>query len=264
MRLADLAGIGGDSRVTGFAIDHRKVAPGTVFGAFRGTVFNGEDFIPGAVAAGAVAVVARPQVAVEGAAHLAADEPRREFARLAAKFFRPFPGTVVAVTGTNGKTSNVELTRQLWRMAGHHAASIGTLGVATADDRVTTGLTTPDIVTFLSNMAGLAREGVSHAAFEASSHGLAQYRTEGLPVRAAAFTNFSRDHLDYHVTMDAYFEAKMRLFSEVVEPDGTAIVWTDDPKSDEVARRCRDRGLAVMTVGRRGETLKLVSREASQ
>jgi UDP-N-acetylmuramoyl-L-alanyl-D-glutamate--2,6-diaminopimelate ligase len=264
MRLADLAGIGGDSRVTGFAIDHRKVAPGTVFGAFRGTRFNGEDFIAQAVSAGAVAVVARPEVPVEGAAHVAAEEPRREFARLAAKFFRPFPETMVAVTGTNGKTSSVELTRQLWRMAGHHAASIGTLGVTTADDRATTALTTPDIVTFLANMAGLAREGVTHAAFEASSHGLAQYRTEGLPVRAGAFTNFSRDHLDYHETMHAYFEAKMRLFSEVVEPDGAAVIWMDDPKSDEVLRRAEARGLRRLTVGTRGETLKLVERAPTQ
>jgi UDP-N-acetylmuramoyl-L-alanyl-D-glutamate--2,6-diaminopimelate ligase len=264
VRLADLAGIGGDSRVTGFAIDHRKVAPGTVFGAFRGSVFNGEDFIPQAVSAGAVAVVARPDVPVEGAAHVAAQEPRREFARLAAKFFRPFPETVVAVTGTNGKTSSVELTRQLWRMAGHHAASIGTLGVTTADDRTTTGLTTPDIVTFLSNMAGLAREGVTHAAFEASSHGLSQYRTEGLPVRAGAFTNFSRDHLDYHETMEAYFEAKMRLFSEVVEADGAAVVWTDDGKSGEVIRRVDARGLRRLTVGARGETLRLAGRAPTQ
>ena len=263
MRLADLAGIGGDSRVTGFAIDHRKVAPGTVFGAFRGSVFNGEDFIPQAVRAGAIAVVARPGVVVEGAAHLAAEEPRREFARLAAKFFQPFPETVVAVTGTNGKTSSVELTRQLWRMAGHHAASIGTLGVTTADDRTVTGLTTPDIVTFLANMAGLAREGVTHAAFEASSHGLAQYRTEGLPVTAAAFTNFSRDHLDYHATMDDYFAAKMRLFDEVLGEGGTAVVWMDDPKSAEVLERCATRGLRVITVGEAGETLKLLKRETT-
>jgi UDP-N-acetylmuramoyl-L-alanyl-D-glutamate--2,6-diaminopimelate ligase len=264
MRLRELAGIDSDSRVTGFAIDHRKVAPGTVFGAFRGTMFNGEDFIPAAIEAGAVAVVTRPQVAVAGAHRIAAEEPRREFARLAARFFAPFPATVVAVTGTNGKTSNVELTRQLWRMAGFHAASIGTLGVTTADDSTTTGLTTPDIVTFLSNMAGLAREGVTHAAFEASSHGLAQYRTEGLPVRAAAFTNFSRDHLDYHVTMEAYFEAKMRLFSEVLEADGTAVIWTDDPKSDEVLRRVDARGVRRLTVGRRGESLKLVDRIPTQ
>jgi UDP-N-acetylmuramoyl-L-alanyl-D-glutamate--2,6-diaminopimelate ligase len=264
MRLGALIGGGSDSPVTGFAIDHRKVAPGTVFGAFRGTRFNGEDFIPQAVDAGAVAVVARPEAPVEGAAHVSAEEPRREFARLAAKFFAPFPETVVAVTGTNGKTSNVELTRQLWRMSGHHAASIGTLGVTTADDRAATGLTTPDIVTFLSNMAGLAREGVTHAAFEASSHGLAQFRTEGLPVKAAAFTNFSRDHLDYHGTMNAYFEAKMRLFDEVVEADGAAVVWTDDPRSEEVLKRVAERGLRALTVGARGATLKLIGREPTQ
>jgi UDP-N-acetylmuramoyl-L-alanyl-D-glutamate--2,6-diaminopimelate ligase len=264
MRLGALIGGEDDSAVTGFAIDHRKVAPGTVFGAFRGTRFNGEDFIPAAVTAGAVAVVARTDAIVEGAPHVRADEPRREFARLAAMFFKPFPETVVAVTGTNGKTSNVELTRQLWRMSGHHAASIGTLGVTTGDDQVKTGLTTPDIVTFLSNMAGLAREGVTHAAFEASSHGLDQYRTEGLPVSTAAFTNFTRDHLDYHLTMEAYFEAKMRLFSEVLEPDGTAVIWADDPKSPEVAQRCAARGIRTLTVGRKGEALRLLDRSPSQ
>ena len=129
--------------------------------------------------------------------------------------YGPYPETVVAVTGTNGKTSTVEMTRQLWRMAGHRSASIGTLGVTTSDDQVKTGLTTPDIVTFLNNMAGLKRMGISHVAYEASSHGLDQHRAEGVPLKAAAFTNFSRDHLDYHPTMDAYFEAKMRLFDEL-------------------------------------------------
>jgi len=255
---------GVDTRVTGFAIDSRKVAPGTVFGAFRGTQVNGEDYIANAVAAGAVAVFARPEAVVEGAVHVADAEPRRAFARAAAKFFAPFPDTVVAVTGTNGKTSTVELTRQLWRMAGHHAASIGTLGVTTADDSVSTGLTTPDIVTFLSNMAGLRREGVTHAAFEASSHGLSQFRTEGLPVHAAAFTNLSRDHLDYHGTMEAYLEAKLRLFSEVVEPDGTAVVWMDDPASTRVAEIAVERGLRLITLGQKGESLKIVGRQPTQ
>ncbi|QYU66378.1 hypothetical protein J4558_15475 [Leptolyngbya sp. 15MV] len=192
----------GGGEVTGFAIDHRKVAPGTVFGAFQGASVNGEDFIPAAIAAGAIAVVARPEARVEGALHVADPVPRRAFAHLAARFFRPVPATIVAVTGTNGKTSTVEMTRQLWRMAGERAASIGTLGVTTPDESVSTGLTTPDIVTFLGNMAGLAREGVTHVAYEASSHGLSQYRNEGVPVVAAAFTNFSRDHLDYHADMD--------------------------------------------------------------
>ena len=263
MRLGELVEGGGDARVTGFAIDHRKVAPGTVFGAFRGARFDGEDFAGDAVRAGAVAVVARPEAAVAGARLIGSPEPRRTFAALAAKFFAPFPDTCVAVTGTNGKTSTVELARQLWRLAGHRSASVGTLGITTADDRATTGLTTPDVVTFLSNMAGLAREGVTHAAFEASSHGLDQYRTEGVRVRAAAFTNLSRDHLDYHGDMDAYFDAKMRLFREVVEDGGTAVVWTDDPRSEKVVAAARARGLRVMTVGARGETLRLVGREST-
>lgn len=261
MRLDQLTGQTVKGDVTGFAIDHRKVARGTVFGAFRGSRFNGEDFISDAVAAGAVAVVARPEASVAGAAHIADAEPRRAFARLAAKFFAPFPETTVAVTGTNGKTSTVELTRQLWRMAGHHAASIGTLGVTTADEQVSTGLTTPDIVTFLSNMAGLAREGVTHAAFEASSHGLSQYRTEGLPARAGAFTNLSRDHLDYHGTMEAYLEAKLRLFTEVVDDDGAAVVWMDDPAAARVAELAAERGLKLLTVGTKGETIRLVKSE---
>ena len=264
MRLGQLTNTDSAAEVTGFAIDHRKVARGTVFGAFKGSRFNGEDFIADAIGAGAVAVVARPEATVQGALHIADAEPRRAFARLAAKFFAPFPETVVAVTGTNGKTSTVELTRQLWRMAGHHAASIGTLGVTTADDQVSTGLTTPDIVTFLSNMAGLAREGVTHAAFEASSHGLSQYRTEGLPVRAGAFTNLSRDHLDYHGTMEAYLEAKLRLFTEVIDEDGAAVVWMDDAASARVAELASERGLRLLTVGTKSETLKLVKREPTQ
>lgn len=264
MRLGQIAGgVAGDAQnsvVTGFAIDHRKVAPGTVFGAFEGARFNGEDFIPDAIGAGAIAIVARPGLDVKGAAYLIDDRPRRLFAQLAAKFFAPFPKMVVAVTGTNGKTSTVELTRQMWRMMGEKAASIGTLGVTTSVDQVSTGLTTPDIVTFLSNMAGLSREGITHAAFEASSHGLAQFRTEGLPVRAGAFTNLSRDHLDYHGDMDSYFEAKMRLFDEVVEPGGAAVIWADDPRSSEVIARAAARNLAILTIGQQGETLKLVSR----
>lgn len=261
MRLTDLIpGATRDDRITGFAIDHRKVAPGTVFGAFRGSRFNGEDYIPQAVEAGAVAIVSAPGVTVEGAAHIADEEPRRLFARLAARFFAPFPDTTVAVTGTNGKTSTVELTRQLWRMAGFHAASIGTLGVTTADDQVSTGLTTPDIVTFLSNMAGLRKEGVTHAAFEASSHGLSQYRTEGLPVRAVAFTNLSRDHLDYHGTMEAYFAAKLRLFDEVVDADGAAVVWADDAYSAGVIDAVKARGVRAISVGNAGETIRLLDR----
>ena len=274
MRLGDLVGIVSDSEptglvgaegqiVTGFALDHRQVAAGNVFGAFRGSRVNGEEFIAEAVARGAVAIVARPEAPVAGAVHLAEAEPRKKFAELAARFFAPFPEIVVAVTGTNGKTSTVEMTRQLWRMAGHRSASVGTLGVTTADDQVKTGLTSPDIVTFLSNMAGMKRMGISHVAYEASSHGLDQYRAEGVPVSAAAFTNLSRDHLDYHAGMDDYFAAKMRLFDEVVAADGTAVVWTGDARSDEVVERAGRRGLKVLTVGKDAGTIALVSRQST-
>lgn len=259
---ADMASA--DKIVTGFAIDHRKIAPGTIFGAFEGAAFNGEDFIYDAIAAGAIAVVARPEAVVRGAVHVAEANPRQAFAHLAAKFFRPFPDHVAAVTGTNGKTSTAELTRQLWRMAGHNAASIGTLGITTASDQAKTGLTTPDIVTFLSNMSGLAREGVSHAIFEASSHGLSQYRSEGVPVSVAAFTNLSRDHLDYHGTMEAYFEAKMRLFDEVVGESGCAVIWADDVWSDQAIARARKRELRLITVGEKGKGIQLLSRQPTQ
>ncbi len=255
---------GGDANVTGFAIDHRKVAPGTIFGAFPGARFNGEDFIADAVKSGAVAVVARPEAKVEGAIHIADAEPRRAFAMLAARFFQPVPETVVAVTGTNGKTSTVEMTRQIWRMLGQSAASIGTLGVTTADDSTSTGLTTPDIVTFLANMTGLAREGVSHVAYEASSHGLSQYRNEGLRVVAGGFTNLSRDHLDYHATMEDYFAAKMRLFDHVVADGGTAVVWMDDEWSARAAEHAKRRGLQLFSVGTGGTTIRLVGRAPTQ
>jgi UDP-N-acetylmuramoyl-L-alanyl-D-glutamate--2,6-diaminopimelate ligase len=263
VKLRDIAEVDSDSTVTGFAIDHRKVERGSVFGAFKGAVFSGEDFISQAIERGAVAVVARPEANVEVVPLLADAEPRRLFARLAAKFYAPYPETVVAVTGTNGKTSTVEMTRQMWRMSGHRSASIGTLGVTTSDDQVTTGLTTPDIVTFLHNMAGLKRMGMTHVAYEASSHGLDQHRCEGVPLAAAAFTNFSRDHLDYHETMDAYFEAKMGLFEELLEPGRPAVIWTDDPKSLEVIERCRARRLDVLTVGRKGEMIRLAEQAPS-
>lgn len=258
--IGNSAGAAAAAPVTGLAIDHRKVAPGSIFGAFRGARFNGEEYIAAAIAAGAIAVVARSEAKVEGAVHVIADEPRRAFAQIAARYFERFPKVCVAVTGTNGKTSTVEMTRQLWNMAGHPAASIGTLGVTTAQDRVSTGMTTPDIVTFLANMRGLAAEGITHAAFEASSHGLDQYRTEGLPVQAGAFTNLTRDHLDYHGTMEAYHAAKLRLATEVVCDGGAMVVWRDDPASSPFIDAAQTRGLRLMRVGETGEEVTLIGR----
>ncbi len=242
-------------------IDDRKVAEGTIFGAFPGSRFNGEDFIPKAIASGAIAVVARAEAKVEGAVHIISNNPRQRFAELAAQYFAPFSETLAAVTGTNGKTSTVELARQIWRMLGLHSASIGTLGITTADEQVVTGLTTPDVATFLSNLAGLKREGVSHVAFEASSHGLDQYRVGGIKVKAAAFTNLSRDHLDYHGTMEDYFAAKMRIFSELLADEGVAVIWADDEWSDQAIAFARSLGRKVFTVGQKGDDLKLIERK---
>lgn len=262
--LQDLTGPVADKNVTGFAIDHRQVAQGNIFGAFKGGNFNAEDYIADAVAAGAVAIVARGEASVSGAHHIVSDCPRRDFARLAAKFYAPVPANVAAITGTNGKTSVAELTRQLWYMSGHSAASIGTLGITTASGQEKTGLTSPDIVTFLSNMAGLAKEGVSHVAYEASSHGLHQYRNEGLPVEIAAFTNLSRDHLDYHGSMDEYFAAKMRLFDEVVVRNGTAVIWADDAWSEKAICHAEKRGLRLFLVGENGHSIRVISRETTK
>lgn len=255
------------ARVRGFAIDHRKVQPGFVFGAFQGARFDGESVIAEAVAAGAIAVVARPQAAVVGALHLADAQPRRLFAQLAGEMLGPYPPTTVAVTGTNGKTSTVDLVRQLWLGQGQRAASMGTLGVITgagAKAGATGGLTTPDILTFLQTAAQLRADGTTHLAYEASSHGLAQYRCEGLPVQAAAFTNLTRDHLDYHHDMEAYFAAKARLFAEVAAADATAVVWLDAAADGaqfnrRMAALARARGLRLWTVGPDGTDIRIVA-----
>lgn len=267
MKLIELIGDAGDysdAIITGFAIDNRKVAPGTIFGAFQGAAVNGEDFIDDAISKGAVAIVAREQAIVNGAFHIISDNPRQKFAHVAAGFFGPFPAHVAAVTGTNGKTSVAELSRQLWSICGQKSASIGTLGVTTSTDQVRTGLTTPDVVTFLSNMTGLSREGVTHVIFEASSHGLHQYRTEGISVDVAAFTNLSRDHLDYHGDMDSYLDAKMRLFDEMVKEDGIAVFWADDPWSEKAISHAKARGLKMLTVGAQGDDIKIIERTPTQ
>ena len=255
--------------VTSFAVDHRKVAPGTIFGAFKGAHSDGADFIDKAVAAGAVAVVADPAALVAGAVHITANVPRQAFAQLAARFYGPYPANRVAVTGTNGKTSTVEFTRQLWSMAGHKAAAMGTLGLKLNDSDnseetsavhlTTPHLTTPDAVTFLASMTRLAKKKVTHTAFEASSHGLDQYRIAALPVAAAAFTGLSRDHLDYHASMETYFAAKMRLFTDLLEEKGTAVIWADNDYAPQVADLAASRGLRLLTIGQQGTFLRIVS-----
>jgi UDP-N-acetylmuramoyl-L-alanyl-D-glutamate--2,6-diaminopimelate ligase len=247
--------------VTGLTADSRKVGPGYLFAALPGTQSDGREFIDEAVSKGAVVVLAPKGTALKSYGHPVAlvedDNPRRRLAILAARFYNAQPELVAAVTGTNGKTSVADFTRQIWRHAGLKAASLGTLGLIPDHEAAPSSLTTPDPVELHACLAALAEDGVERLAMEASSHGLDQFRLDGVRVAAAAFTNLSRDHLDYHGEMDSYFNAKRRLFAELVESKGTAVLNADDPAHLELEEVARARGLRVMTYGWGGRNLVL-------
>lgn len=245
-----------DPDITGVVLDSRQVQPGSLFAALPGEKLNGARFAAGAVAAGAVALLAARDAnleSVEGKVPiLRSANPRRALAIIAKKFFARQPQTIVAVTGTSGKTSVADFVRQIFRTVGHQAASVGTIGVVRPDGSVYGGLTTPDPVTLHKTLAGLADDGVTHLAFEASSHGLHQHRLDGVRIAAAGFTNLGRDHLDYHPTVEEYFAAKLRLFSELLEPGQTAVVNMDGEMSSRVAEAAIAHGLNVLPVGGQG------------
>lgn len=248
--------------VTRITADSRQAQPGALFVALSGAKADGARFIADAVAKGAAAVVAGQGVAVPDALAvpvLRAKEPRLALALMAARFYGAQPETVVAVTGTSGKTSVAEFTRQLFAAAGHRSASLGTIGVVKPDGAVYGSLTTPDPVSLHETLASLAHEDITHLAFEASSHGLDQYRLDGVKISAAAFTNLGRDHLDYHPTTEAYLAAKLRLFEELLPAGAPAVVNVDAPRAEDVAAAARRRGLPLITVGEKGETLRLAN-----
>ncbi|MER2605473.1 MAG: UDP-N-acetylmuramoyl-L-alanyl-D-glutamate--2,6-diaminopimelate ligase, partial [Siculibacillus sp.] len=217
-----------------------------------------------AVARGAVAVLAGRDADLGDLAVpvLRSDEPRRALALLAARFHGRQPETIVAVTGTSGKTSVAAFTRQIWMELGEAAASIGTIGIVKPDGATYGSLTTPDPVDLARDLATLAAEGVTHVALEASSHGLDQHRLDGVAIAAGAFTNLSRDHLDYHPSVPAYFDAKMRLFEGLVPKGGPAVIDVDTADGLAAAERARAAGCRVFTVGRAGADLRLVAVEA--
>ncbi len=251
----------GDTAIAGLSADSREVKPGWLFAALAGSRTDGARFIADALARGAAAVLAGEDVEIKATGDVAivrAKEPRRLLALMAARFYGRQPETVVAVTGTNGKTSVVSFVRQIWLELGFQAASLGTVGLATARGERPGDHTTPDPVRLQALMAELADDGITHLALEASSHGLAQCRLDGLRLAAGAFTNLSRDHLDYHPTPQAYFAAKARLF-EVLLPAGAAAVLNAD--SEDAMRMelpARARGLQVITVGHKGRDLTIV------
>jgi UDP-N-acetylmuramoyl-L-alanyl-D-glutamate--2,6-diaminopimelate ligase len=246
--------------VSGLAADSREVRPGDLFAALGGSRTDGVRFITDAVAKGAVAVLATPG-AVPGDLSvpvLTDADPRRRLALLAARFFGTQPRDVVAVTGTNGKTSTVDFAAQLWSQLGERAGSLGTLGVRAAGYDAPLKHTSPDPVTLHHHLAGLADAGIEHLALEASSHGLDQRRLDGVRIAAAAFTNLTRDHLDYHRSFEDYVAAKCRLFDTLLETGAGAVINMDDPVGLDLAEVARQRGLRLFRYGRSGVELKLV------
>jgi UDP-N-acetylmuramoyl-L-alanyl-D-glutamate--2,6-diaminopimelate ligase len=250
-----------DLDVGGVTADSRAVKRGDMFVAIAGGKIDGLRFTGPAVAAGAVAVVAQrmPETPLPATvAFVRVGNVRRALALIAAKLFPRQPRAIAAVTGTSGKTSVAAFTRQIWNANGHRAASIGTIGIVSPCGETYGALTTPDPVALHRSLDALAGEGVTHLAIEASSHGLDQYRLDGLHLAAAGFTNITRDHLDYHPSFEAYLSAKLRLFEDLLAPGAAAIIDADHDHADAFTAVAAARGLSVMTVGRKGTGLRLL------
>lgn len=246
---------------SGITQDSRAVKSGFLFAALRGERNDGRAFIADAIKNGAAAILAEEGTAIpEGITALLCKEPRRELARLAAEFYPQQPATIAAITGTSGKTSTAQFARQIWQKLGHKAASIGTLGIIGDGIERYGSLTTPDCLTLHKDLQMLVTEkAITHVAMEASSHGLDQFRLDGVRLSCAAFTNFSRDHLDYHKTMDAYLAAKLRLFSELLPGGGVAVINADVPEYPAIEAVLNKRGIRHLSFGRTGKDIKLLS-----
>jgi len=261
MRLRDLFGAdatidpNADTVVVGgLAVDSRAVKPGDLFFALAGSKTDGARFVDAATAAGAVAVAGdHPPQAPLPVPFVVTPNPRRALALAAATFYRRQPATIAAVTGTSGKTSVAAFTRQIWQRLGHASASIGTIGLVSDKRTVYGSLTTPDPIALHRQLDEIAGDGVTHLAFEASSHGLDQYRLDGVRIQAGGFTNLSRDHMDYHPDVAHYLNAKLRLFRDLVAPGGAAVISADHECSAEVIAAARARGLRIITVGRNAD-----------
>jgi UDP-N-acetylmuramoyl-L-alanyl-D-glutamate--2,6-diaminopimelate ligase len=258
--ILDVEGDVADLDVTGLASDSRAVRPGFLFAALAGTKADGAAYASDAVSRGAVAVLAArdADLGSPGVPVLRSDDPRRALALAAAHFHGAQPETMAAVTGTSGKTSVVSFLRQIWEQDGQKAASIGTTGVVAPGRNDYGTLTTPDPVALHALLAELAQSGVTHAAMEASSHGLDQRRLDGVRLAAAGFTNLGRDHMDYHPTVEEYLAAKMRLFEALMPRGSPAVIFADDGFSDRAADAAQRAGLDVMKVGRGGDLLRLM------
>ncbi|PIR39414.1 MAG: UDP-N-acetylmuramoyl-L-alanyl-D-glutamate--2,6-diaminopimelate ligase [Alphaproteobacteria bacterium CG11_big_fil_rev_8_21_14_0_20_39_49] len=243
--------------IEGVALDSRKVEEGFLFAALKGASVDGTKFIASAIESGAVAILCDNDFAgeiPENICLIKSDNPRKTFSQIASKFYNRQPDVIAAVTGTNGKTSVVHFCREIWKVLGKHAASVGTVGIEDSEGKVdfdrSNFLTTPDPVKLRKIISQLADSGVTHLAMEASSHGLDQYRPDGLNIKVAAFTNLTRDHLDYHGNFENYLAAKMRLFTEVMAPNGVAVLNADIEQFEQLETECQKRGLTVFSVGK--------------
>ena len=249
----------GERAIHGLAFDSRKTAPGDVFFALTGAKDDGLKHVGEAIEKGAAAIVAERWAETPAAAFVQVADARAALAHAAARFYPRQPETIVAVTGTSGKTSVVAFVRQIWRALGREAASIGTIGVASRPFTIYGSLTTPDPIALHGLIDRLAASGVTNLAIEASSHGLDQKRLDGVRLAAGAFTNLTRDHMDYHATVEDYLEAKLRLFNELLPGGAPAVIDADSVIAPRVIAAARARGLQAMTVGVKGETIRLNS-----
>jgi UDP-N-acetylmuramoyl-L-alanyl-D-glutamate--2,6-diaminopimelate ligase len=247
--------------VTDLTADSRRVTPGALFVAIPGTKADGLRYVSDAVAKGAVAVMAEqaPTSLPDGIAVVKVANARRALSLAAARFHARQPATIAAITGTSGKTSVAAFTRQIWAALGHQAASIGTVGIVSPKGETYGSLTTPDPVDLHRTLDSLAHEGITHLAIEASSHGLDQHRLDGVRVTAGGFTNLSRDHLDYHPTVEHYRDAKLRLFGGLLPAGAAAVIAADHAEAAAFLAVARERGLRLVTVGRSGEDIRLAA-----
>ena len=257
MKLDQLVAGAPSLEITGVTADSRKVKPGFLFAALQGVAMDGRDYIDGAIKSGAVAVLTDNRPGEWSVPAVKSVEPRLALATAAAAFYPQQPATVAAVTGTNGKSSTVDFLRQIWAHMGRKSASMGTLGAIGPSGSIDLGHTTPDPVMIHETLAKLASEGVTHAAMEASSHGLAQYRLHGVKLAAGAFTNLTQDHLDYHLDFDDYRRAKMKLFTELLPKGAPAVINADSPELDVFEAAAKAVGLKPFTVGWRGRDLRI-------
>ena len=248
-----------DVEIIGISSDSRLIKEGYIFAALPGSKLDGRDFIPQAINNGAAAILSLPGLPKLPVPVISDNMPARAYAELAAKIWPKQPDIMVAITGTNGKSSSIEFLRQIWTLAGYNSASFGTIGVTTIYETKPLSHTTPDAAQLHQILTELKNNGVSHAAMEASSHGLCQYRLDGVNLSAVGFTNLSQDHFDYHTSFEDYFQAKARLFNTLAKPDTPAIIMVDDEYGERMAKIAKAAGLDVMEIGFQGKHIIIKS-----